>query len=139
MTDLSGTAAPPATTTAAHEDRTLPAVVYGLYFLGLAYGVTTLIGLVLAYASRGAAGPRMRTHYDFQIRTFWMAIAWALAGGLLMLIGLPLSFVLIGIPIVKLGLAIVSLTFVWIIARCVADAVYLSQDAAYPRPRTWLI
>ena len=49
------------------------------------------------------------------------------------------TFVLIGIPIVQLGFAIVSLICVWAFARTVAGAIYLSQDQAYPRPRTWLI
>ena len=137
MTDLSG--AVPPTVGAAHEDRTVPAVVYVLYFLGLAYGVTILVGLIVASANQGAAGPRMRTHYQFQIRTVWMALAWAFLGGMLILIGFPLSFILIGVPIVQLGFAIISLICVWAFARTVAGAIYLSQDQAYPRPGTWLI
>ena len=121
------------------EDRTFAAVVYGLYFLGLAYGLTMLVGLVLAYAKLGGAGPKMRTHYLFQIRTVWIALAWSIIGGLLILVGLPLSLILIGIPIVKLGVAVLGLIYVWILARCVAGALYLFQDAPYPRPRGWLI
>ncbi len=137
MTDLSGSLPP--TADAAHEDRTLPAVVYGLYFLGLAYGVTALIGLIVAYANLGAAGPKMRSHYVFQIRTVWMGLAWALLGGALIVIGGVLSIILIGIPIIQLGFAIISLICVWVLARCIAGAIYLSQDQAYPRPRSWLI
>ena len=40
------------------EDRTMPAVVYGLYLIGLTHGITTIIGLIIAYASRDQAGPR---------------------------------------------------------------------------------
>lgn len=139
MTDLSGTGAVPPTVGVAHEDRTIPAVVYALYFLGLAYGVTALIGAAIAWANLNSAGPKMRTHYVYQIRTLWMGAAWALLGGALILIGFPLSFILIGIPIVQLGFAIVSLICVWAFARCVAGAIYLSQDQAHPRPRTWLV
>ena len=137
MTDLSG--AMPPTAGAAHEDRTIPAVVYVLYFLGLAYGVTALIGLIVAYANLNSAGPKMRTHYQFQIRTVWMGLAIALLGGVLIVIGLPLSFIIIGIPIVQLGFAIVSLVCVWVLARCIAGGIYLSQDQAYPRPLSWLV
>ena len=59
-------------TEAVSEDRTMPAVVYGLYFLGVANGLTTILGLVLALANRGRAGERMRTHYTFLIRTCWL-------------------------------------------------------------------
>ncbi|HEY2659083.1 MAG TPA: hypothetical protein VGI79_05130 [Caulobacteraceae bacterium] len=137
MTDLSGTIPP--TVGAAHEDRTLPAVVYGLYFLGLAYGVTALIGLIVAYANLGSAGPKMRSHYVFQVRTVWTGLAWALIGGALIVIGGILSIILIGVPIIKLGFLVLSLICLWALARCIAGAIYLSQDQAYPRPRSWLL
>ena len=44
------------------EDRTMPAVVYGLYLLGLANLITVFIGLIIAYANRGSAGPAMASH-----------------------------------------------------------------------------
>ena len=75
------------------EDRTLPAVVYGLYLLGLVNGLTILVGLVIAYMNRDTAGPRMRTHYTFLIRTFWISIAWFVIAGLLVLFGGVLSLV----------------------------------------------
>ena len=32
----------------AAEDRTMPAIVYGLYLLGFATGLTVIVGLILA-------------------------------------------------------------------------------------------
>ena len=49
-----------ATVTTTTEDKTLPVIVYALYLLGLVNGLTILIGLVIAYASRDSAGPRSR-------------------------------------------------------------------------------
>jgi len=138
MTDLSGTMPP--TVGASHEDRALPAVVYGLFaFQAFSFGASALIGLIIAYVSLGSAGPRMRSHYLFQIRTVWIGLAWALIGGGLMVVGAILSVILIGIPILQLGFAVLSLICLWALARCIAGAIYLSQDQAYPRPRTWLI
>jgi uncharacterized membrane protein len=138
MTNLSG--AVPPTIGAAREDRTLAAVVYALYaFQALAWGLPALIGLAVAYVNLSSAGPKMRTHYVFQVRTAWMAIAWGLLGTALMIVGGALSIILIGIPILQLGFAILSLIYVWVIARCIAGAIQLSQDQAYPRPKTWLI
>jgi len=122
----------------AAEDRMLPAVVYGLYLIGLANGLTILVGLIVAYANKAQAGPLMRSHYIFQIHTFWLSIVWAVIGGALMLFGAPLSLVLIGIPFFLLGLAIVSLLGVWFAIRCIIGAVYLAQGEAHPRPRNWL-
>ena len=124
---------------AATEDRTLPAIVYGLYLLGLANGITILIGLILAYAQQGPAGPRTRTHLTFLIRTFWLSIGWFVIGALLVLFGGVLSLILVGIPFLVLGLTICGAIGIWFAVRCVVGAIYLAQGDAYPRPRNWLI
>lgn len=120
------------------EDRTMPAVVYGLYFLAFATGITALIGLVIAYSARGSAGARTQTHYDFLIRTFWMSIGWAILGGCLLLFGIPLSIILVGIPLVLVGGLILALLGVWFAIRLIVGVVYLARDEPYPRPHTWL-
>ena len=48
------------------EDRTMPAVVYALFLIGIANGLTVLIGLVIALASRGGAGARMHCSRSVQ-------------------------------------------------------------------------
>jgi uncharacterized membrane protein len=122
-----------------HEDRVLPAVIYGLYLFGAFSAlITVIIGLVIAYVNRGAAGARMESHYSFLIRTFWMTLGWIAIGGLLTLVGGVLSLVLIGLPILGLGLLILSLFGLWFIARCCLGAYYLARDEAYPRPDSWL-
>jgi len=124
---------------AAVEDKVLPAVVYGLYLVGFATGITVLLGLILAYVSKDSAAPATRTHYDFQIRTFWIGVAWALIGGLLLAVGIPLSFVIVGIPLAMLGGAIFCLLGVWFAVRCIVGLVHLSRGEAYPRPDSWLV
>lgn len=131
-------ASPPGSPAAASEDKVLPAVIYALYLVGLATGVTILLGLILAYVSKDSAGPRMRTHYDFLIRTFWMGIAWALIGGGLVGAGAIFAIILIGIPVFMLGMLILGLLGVWFVVRCILGLVYLARDEAYPRPDTWL-
>lgn len=121
------------------EDRTVPAITYGLYLLGLVNGVTILIGLIVAYMNRDNAGPRMRTHYTFLIRTFWIGIGIFLALGVLILISAALSVLLIGIPFFLLFVALWSAVGVWFAVRCIVGLVYLSQGEAYPRPDSWLI
>ena len=132
-------AIPPAPAAAPSEDRTMPAVVYGLYLLGLANGLTILIGLIIAYANRAGASPMMASHYTFQIRTFWLAIGWFVIGGVMVLFGIPLSIVLIGIPAVMLGVFIMGAVGVWFAVRCVLGVIYLARGEAYPRPNNWLI
>lgn len=136
MTDAMPHPAPPAAPT---EDRTMPAVVYGLYLLGLTNGITILIGLIIAYVNRDSAGPAMASHYTFQIRTFWLSIGWFVIGCLLVLFGIPLSLVLIGIPAVMLGAFIMGAVGIWFVIRCVLGVIYLARGEAYPRPMNWLI
>jgi uncharacterized membrane protein len=122
----------------AEEDRTLPTVVYALYLLGLINGLTVLVGLIIAYANRERAGPVMESHYVFQIRTFWIAIAWWIIAGVLFLWGIPLSLILVGVPLVVAGGLILAMTHIWFALRCILGLVYVSRGEAYPRPRTWL-
>ena len=119
--------------------RLLPATAYALYFIGLANGLTILFGLVLAYVSRERADPVARSHYDFLIWTFWLGIVWAVIGGLLMLVGLPLSLVLIGLPVVAFGAIILALLGVWFVVRLCIGAIHLARGETYPRPRAWLL
>ena len=57
----------------------------------------------------------------------------------MVLFGLPLSLVLVGIPIVVLGAFIMGAVWLWFAIRCVVGVIYLARGDAYPRPMNWLI
>ncbi|MEO8115558.1 MAG: hypothetical protein ABI655_14315 [Phenylobacterium sp.] len=122
------------------EDRTMPAVVYALYLLGFAtFGATTLVGLIIAYASQAGAGPQSRSHYTFLIRTFWLSLAFMVVAAVLFAFGLPLSLILIGIPLLLLAKAVVGLTCIWFAVRAILGVVFLARGEGYPRPYAWII
>ena len=123
---------------ASSEDRLMPAVTYGLYFVGLFTALPILLGAIVAYVCRGSAGPGMRTHYTFLIRTFWGAIGWSILGGVLIFVGIPLSIVVVGVPIMMLGWVILGVVYLWILLRLVLGAIYLLRGEAHPRPRAWI-
>ena len=50
--------------------------VYALYAIGYFVALTTLAGVIYAYASRGR-DPLLDSHLDFQIRTFWISLGIA--------------------------------------------------------------
>lgn len=129
-------AAPPI---AMAEDRTMAAIIYGLYIIGFCNGLTVLVGLVLAYTNANVAGPKMRSHYIFQIRTFWVSALGAFAGGMIVALGGRLIGILIGFPIMAAGMGVIGLAGLWFLIRSVAGAIYLAQDQGYPRPRTWVV
>jgi uncharacterized membrane protein len=101
----------------------LAKVVYVLYLAAVITGVTALIGVVMAYIYRDEAPGWLKTHYEFQIRTFWLMILYAIGCTIL-------TFVLIG------ALLFVVLA-VWWIVRCVKGIQYLDRRAAYPNPEAW--
>ena len=123
----------------ATEDRTMPAVAYALYLLGFVAGFTAVIGVILAYASQGSAGPLMRSHYTFLIRTFWLWFVWILIGFALVFWGGVFSLILVGLPFFALGWWILALVHTWFAVRAIVGVIYLSRDQAYPRPRSWLL
>jgi uncharacterized membrane protein len=132
MTDRIETTAP------VSEDRTVPAVVYGLYLIGLTHGLTTVVGLIIAYACRDNAGPRMGSHYTWLIRTFWITLAAMGVGVAMIIVGGILSLILIGIPIFAAGWLVFGAAWVYCIARLIIGVVYLARDEEIPRPYAYI-
>ena len=122
-----------------YEDRVLPAVVYGLYILSIPFvWLTVLVGLFLAYANREHAGPRMASHYQFLVQTFWKSIWWAVIGVVLCIGGGIFSVVVVGFKILIAGILILTAVHIWFYVRLAVGLIYLAQDQAYPRPDAWL-
>jgi uncharacterized membrane protein len=104
-------------------------VTYALHAVGLAigaFGAATVLGsfifgwpsiiaVIINYVKRGdARGTWLESHFDWQIRTFWYAAAWAT---LVFLIGLPLTLVIIGFGVWALGFFVLG---IWAIYRIAA-------------------
>jgi uncharacterized membrane protein len=100
-------------------------IIYVLYLAGLLVGITAVVGVVMAYIARDRAEGWVVSHYEFQIRTFWLTLLYTV-------IGVVLSFVLIGIPVLMA-------TLVWFIIRNVKGLIRASQDEPIPDPKSWLI
>jgi uncharacterized membrane protein len=61
--------------------RRLTALVYGLQAVSLVVGVTSIAGVIVNYLKRReVAGTWLESHFDWQIRTFWLSLLWGLAG-----------------------------------------------------------
>ncbi|HZJ95218.1 MAG TPA: hypothetical protein VFD11_06620 [Thiopseudomonas sp.] len=99
-------------------------IVYILYLVGIVFGITGIVGVVMAYINKGDAPDWLKTHYQFQIRTFWI-------GGLYMFIGVLLALVLIGYLVLLFWV-------VWLIVRSVKGMKYLDQKEAHPNPKGWM-
>jgi uncharacterized membrane protein len=106
------------------KGTTSATIVYVLYLASLLVGITALVGLVMAYVNVGDAPEPLKSHYRFQIRTFWIGLLYGL-------VGLVLALAVIG-AFVFLFVA------VWLIVRCVKGLKALDRGAAYPNVETWL-
>ncbi|MGD0431999.1 MAG: hypothetical protein ABSA58_13000 [Acetobacteraceae bacterium] len=99
-------------------------VIYILYLVGLAVGITSLIAVVMAYINRGDGPEWTQSHYTFQIRTFWIGLLYGV-------IGVVLLFVVIGWLVLVFSL-------VWMIVRCVKGLKFAGSAQPYPTPGSWL-
>ena len=116
-------------------------IVYALHAVGLclgAFGAASVIGsflfgwpsiiaVILNYVYRGdARGTWLETHFNWQIRTFWYALAWAL---LVMVVSIPLAIVIIGFGTWIAGMTILG---VWAIYRIARGWLRLNAHQAMP-------
>ena len=99
-------------------------LIYIFYLVGIVVGITGIIGVIMAYVYRGDAPDWLRTHYTFQIRTFWIGALYLFIGGLL-------SAVLIGYLLLLFWL-------VWLAVRCAKGLKALEEKQAPPNPMGWL-
>ena len=88
-------------------------IVYILYLVGLFVWLVPVVGVIVAYVHKDDAPPWLKSHYDFQIRTFWYGLLMTVAGSLLTL--------------VMIGYAILLFAIVWWIVRCVKGMKALSR------------
>lgn len=119
---------------------TTAVVVWALYLAGwVTGGLTTIVGLIVAYAVKGESSDAAWTHYVFAIRTIWVGLAWALIGACLFVVGIPLTLILVGLLFIKAAVVIWGLLGFWFTARAVMGLLYAIRDEPYPRPRSWLV
>lgn len=120
-------------------------IVYGLHAIGLAigaFGAATVVGsflfgwpsiiaVILNYVYRGdARGTWLESHFTWQIRTFWFALAWAV---LVAVVSAPLTLVIIGFGIWALGMALLGF---WAIYRIARGWLRLNDHQPMPLPAT---
>ncbi|MEO5770861.1 MAG: hypothetical protein ABIQ29_02205 [Burkholderiaceae bacterium] len=116
-------------------------IVYALHAVGLAlgafgaasvigsflFGWPSIIAVILNYIYRSdARGTWLETHFDWQIRTFWYALGWAV---LVALVSIPLTLIIIGFGTWVLGMLILG---AWAIYRIVRGWLRLNARQAMP-------
>lgn len=107
------------------DERQMAFVIYLVYLAALAFPPLSIAGLVLAYVNRETAPDWLKSHHQFQVRTFWIGLLY---GG----VAFVLCFLLIGLPLMLAAI-------VWYIVRCALGLDRLLKRQPYPQPESWLV
>lgn len=108
------------------DAKTMAIAVYALYLAGFVTAfLTSIAGVIIAYAMRKDAPEWLRSHFTFQIRTFWIGFIASLVGGATAWFGV--------------GLLILFAAAVWFLVRTVAGLGQMLNNKPYPNPESWLI
>jgi uncharacterized membrane protein len=95
--------------------KTLVLAIYVLQALSFFWGITAVIGVIIAYVKRDdARGTWLDSHLQWQIRTFWWALFWSVIG-----------FALIWV--FGLGFLVLAVVYFWTIYRVVKGWLKLTE------------
>ena len=90
-------------------------------------GWPSIIAVIINYVKRGdARATWLDSHFGWQIRTFWYALAWVVFSGVLILtvIGIPVAWVLL------IGVGI------WVLYRIIRGWIALANGKPMPVPES---
>jgi uncharacterized membrane protein len=107
------------------ESGLSPTWIYVLYLVALFTWLPVFIGVILAYISNDKTQEPESSHYQYQIRTFWLAALYVVAGLLLT-------------PIFGLGLLVCLFAWVFILIRSIKGLQWYNNCEPVPDPKTWL-
>lgn len=137
--------------TSAASDTNVVNLVYILYLVGFFTGITALVGVIVAYVSRGEASELARSHYNHQIRIFWRGVIFLVAATVLYIVGSIIAMASVGAGMYAasygsgggafgalgigafFGILPFALTLfwaVWTIYRCVKGMVSVNKQRA---------
>ncbi len=106
------------------SENMLAVGVYLLYFVGYFTGISALMGLIIASVKLDDSEPVLRSHYQFQVRTFWIGLLY-------LAISIPLCMVLI-------GFLLLGWWFIWSLIRIIKGTLLVTEHKPIVNPTSWL-
>lgn len=119
------------------DDRLVPVLNYGLlFFTVMTFGFTGVLALIIANFAEDKAPDWIKGHYQFQVRTFWIAIVPILATLVLYMVVQRNN--LGGVmPTIAISLMVVCLGYT--AGRAVMGFNHVFNKRPYPNPKTLLV
>lgn len=110
-----------------NEDSLTQKITYAVYFMylcSIVLPMLPILGVIFAYVFENDARDTLKSHYQYLIRSFWMAVLY---------FGLSAALVpfIIGIPLL-------TICVIWWIIRNVKGLKALLRDEPISNPKTWL-
>ncbi|PHS23295.1 MAG: hypothetical protein COA84_11295 [Robiginitomaculum sp.] len=99
-------------------------LVYILYLLNSVIPFLGIVGVVISYSAVKTAPPGPRSHFIYQIRTFWISILYTV-------IVVLLCFVLI-------GFLLIPLLYIWYLARVIVGLIRATENRPIDNPQSWV-
>ena len=106
------------------DNRGLAFTVYILYFLGYVTGLTTFIGVMIAYLQDRSTNSELASHFTFQVRTFWIGLLYLVVGALLLQMAI--------------GVLVILWWLVWSLMRNVKGILALNRNEPIANPNSWM-
>jgi uncharacterized membrane protein len=108
------------------SDEQLVLIVYLLYFAAYIFGITALIGVIIAHVRFPDANLPLGSHYQFQIRTFWIGVLYLVVGTVLAFAILPV-----------IGYVVFIWWLIWSLVRKVKGLLALNDYKSIQVPTSW--
>ncbi|MGJ8525352.1 hypothetical protein LMG33818_001080 [Halomonadaceae bacterium LMG 33818] len=99
-------------------------IIYVLYLIGLAVGISSVVGCAMAYIYRGNSAPYLEEHLRFQRRTFWISLLYGIIVAVL--------------SIIVIGYVLIPFLYLWIIVRCIRGWKALDRRESPSKLASWL-
>ena len=109
------------------SDEQLVLIVYLLYFAAYIFGITALIGVIIAHIRFPDATLLLGSHYQFQIRTFWIGLLYLVIGAILAVAVFPV-----------IGFAVLTWWLIWSLVRNVKGLLALNDNKPIQVPSSWM-
>ena len=106
------------------SNSSMALIVYILYFVGYFTLIPFIVGVIIAHVQKGSGDAMLESHYDFQIRTFWISVVYAIVGWLLV--------------IVLVGFLVLAWAFIWSLIRNIKGILALNENRPIANPTSWL-
>jgi uncharacterized membrane protein len=98
-------------------------LIYLLLLVAPLLWFTGLVGVIIAYVYRDDAPDWLQSHYQLQIRTFWISMLF--------------FFISVILVVFLIGKLLLLLLAIWYLVRLIKGIKCLNRAQPYPTPTSW--